>query len=80
VEYWVAYRFKWSGGDEDRQDARGSVSELTGTVGLFYIFLICLGILFVLLKNLQGQEAPASQVPASQAAFFQALLPFDSGR
>lgn len=76
----MAYRFKWSGGDEDRPDTRGSVSELTGTVGLFYIFLICLGILFVALKNLQGQEAPASQVPPSQAAFFQALLPFDSGR
>jgi hypothetical protein len=76
----VAYRFKWGGGDEDQPDARGSVPELTGTVGLFYIFLICLGILFVTLKNLQGQEARASQVPPSQAAFSQALLPFDSGR
>jgi hypothetical protein len=76
----VAYRFMWSSGDEDRPDASGSVPELTGTVGLFYIFLICLGILFVTLKNLQGQEVRASEVPPSQAAFFQALLPFDSGR
>ena len=76
----MAYRFKWSGGDEDQPDTRGSVSELTGTVGLFYIFLICLGILFVGLKNLQGQEALPSQDRPSQATLFQALLPFDSGR
>ena len=72
----MAYQFKWSGGDEDRPDARGSVSELTGTVGLFYIFLICLGILFVALKNLQGQEVPSipgSSVPSRVLSGFAAV-------
>ncbi len=74
----MAYRLKWGGDSEERQDACG-ISELTGTVGLFYIFLICLGLLFVMLKNLQGRDA-APPVPSPQAALYQALLPFDSGR
>ena len=77
----MAYKFKWeAGGEEDRRDAFGSISELTGTVGLFYIFLICLGLLFVTLKNMQGQDASPSQLHTPQSALFQALLPFDSGR
>jgi hypothetical protein len=75
----VAYRFKWSGDEEYQPDSTGSLSELTAAVGLFYIFLICLGILFVTLKNLQGREAAPSQL-SSQATLFQALLPFDGGR
>jgi hypothetical protein len=74
----LAYRLKWETDPEDGQNACG-LSELTGTVGLFYIFLICLGLLFVTLKNLQGQDAPPpAQSP--QSALYQALLPFDSGR
>ncbi len=72
----MAYRFKW----EHDEENRGGISELTGTVGLFYIFLICLGMLFVTLKNLQSQDAPASQPHSPETALFQALLPFDSGR
>ena len=79
----MAYRFKWSGGDEDRPDTRGSVSELTGTVGLFYIFLICLGILFVGLKKFTGPGGvalPGSPVPShafsSVAAIRQRALAF----
>jgi hypothetical protein len=76
----MAYRLKWEAGGENRQDCSGSLSELTGTVGLFYIFLICLGLLFVTLKNLQGQDAPVSQPHSPPSALYQALLPFDSGR
>ncbi len=75
----MAYRIKWEGEQDDGRDASGSVSELTGTVGLFYIFLICLGLLFVTLKNLQGQDASPSPARSPQAALLQALLPFDSG-
>ncbi len=79
MEFGVAYRLNWSGDEDDHGDACGSVSELTGTVGLFYIVLICLGILFVTLEKLQGLDASPSQVRAPQAALFQALLPFDGG-
>ena len=76
----MAYRLKWSGDEDERGDACGSVSELTGTIGLFYIVLICLGLLFVTLEKLQGLEASPSQIRAPQSALFQALLPFDAGR
>jgi hypothetical protein len=72
----LAYRLKWDAGNGERNDACG-ISELTATVGLFYIFLICLGLLFVMLKNLQGRDVPP---PAPQFALYKALLPFDSGR
>ncbi len=76
----MAYRLKWSGDEDDRGDACGSISELTGTVGLFYIVLICLGLLFVTLEKLQGLDASPSQNRTPQADLFQALLPFDGGR
>jgi hypothetical protein len=72
----LAYRLKWGGDEEEGQDACG-LSELTGTVGLFYIFLICLGLLFVMLKIMQGQDAPPP-AHSPQAALYQALLPFDN--
>jgi hypothetical protein len=55
------------------------VLELTGTVGLFYMLPICLGLPLVMLKNLQFQNAPPL-APSPHAALQQALLPFDSGR
>ncbi len=73
----MAYRLKWGGSDGERKDACG-ISELTATVGLFYIFLICLGLLFVILKNQQGRHAPPP-APSPQLALYKALLPFDSG-
>jgi len=76
----VAYRLRWSGNEYYHRDACGSVSELTGAVGLFYILLICLGLLFVTLEKLQLPDASASQNRIPQATLFQALLPFDSGR
>ncbi len=76
----MAYGLKWSGDEDDRGDACGSVSELTGAVGLFYIVLICLGLLFVTLEKLQGLDDSPSQARTPQAALFQALLPFDAGR
>ncbi|MGO9484697.1 MAG: hypothetical protein ACLPX9_08965 [Rhodomicrobium sp.] len=75
----MIYKLKWEGDDGDKQDACGSVSELAGTVGLFYIFLICLGLLFVTLEKLQSEEMSPSQTHSPQAALYQALLPFDQG-
>ncbi|MGO9170373.1 MAG: hypothetical protein ACLP7P_00175 [Rhodomicrobium sp.] len=75
----MARRLKWRGDDKDERDACGSVTELIGTIGLFYIALICLGIAFVTLENLHSAGDSASQARPPQAALFQALLPFDSG-
>ncbi len=73
----MAYRIKWEGAGEERRNNCGGVCELTYTVGMFYIFLICLGLLFVTLKQRESLDA---QVRPAESALFQALLPYDSGR
>ncbi|MGO8952351.1 MAG: hypothetical protein ACLPWS_06155 [Rhodomicrobium sp.] len=72
-------RLKWSEDGEDEREVCGSVTELIGTVGLFYIVLICLGLAFVTLQSLHRAGEAPSQARPPQAALFQALLPFDSG-
>ncbi len=62
----MAKRLNWSGDGKNKQDAC-SLSELLGAVGLFYIVLLCLGIVFVLLQQAQRLDAPLVQTGAVQA-------------
>jgi hypothetical protein len=73
----VTHKFRWDDSGERKTDRCGSICELTYTVGMFYIFLICLGFLFITLKQ---QESLGTQVRPAGNPLFQALLPFDSGR
>jgi hypothetical protein len=74
----VAYKIEW----EDRGNAEsstcGGICELTYAVGLLYIFLICMGLLFIALK--QHESLNAFRAHPAESALFQAFLPFDSGR
>ena len=54
----MAKRLNWSGDGKNKQDAC-SLSELLGAVGLFYIVLLCLGIVFVLLQQAQRLTSPS---------------------
>jgi hypothetical protein len=64
-------------GEEESPDNCRGFCELTYAVGMLYVFLISLGLLFVTLKQRESM-APAAMPPGS--ALFQAFLPFDSGR
>lgn len=71
-------RLKWGEDGDHNGDACGSISELMGAVGLLYIILICLGLLFVALEKLQGLDPSPSQIQTPPGVF-QTLLPFDGG-
>ncbi|MGO9545437.1 MAG: hypothetical protein ACLPPF_11665 [Rhodomicrobium sp.] len=75
----MAQKLKWSEDGESERDACGSLSELAGTVGLFYIALICMGLVFITLQKLQGPGASFAAAQAPQSALFQAVQPGEGG-
>jgi hypothetical protein len=75
----VAYKLRWTGDEEKPEDACGSVSELISTVGLFYIGLLCLGLLFVALENAQSADNSVLLARSPHAALYEVLHPGSSG-
>jgi hypothetical protein len=74
----MTHKFELGHSKGQHPDNCGGICELTYSVGVFYIFLICLGFLFVTLK--QQESLNVFQARPADSALFQALLPFDSGR
>jgi hypothetical protein len=60
-----SHKFVWN----EERDACGSLSELIGTVGLFYIGLLLLSLVLVTLVRPESFDEPFAHGRAAQAMF-----------
>lgn len=65
----MAHKFVWNEEHNEERDACGSLSELIGTVGLFYIGLLLLSLVLVTLVRPESFDEPFAHGRAAQAVF-----------